>query len=100
MGVKYNCHKETKKPAMILVHEPGLETRLAVEDPIFWGFDPSLKEDSHPFEKWLEDAKNEHENMVSVLQNEGINVLHVISLLGQKQGEIVKYLNTKFKKSE
>lgn len=92
----YSCHTETEKPEILLVHEPGLETRLAVEDPIFWGFDPSLKEYPRPFEKWLEDAKKEHQAMVSILQNDGIGVSHVTSLLEHKREEIVRYLNEEF----
>ena len=98
--MKYSCNTETDKPRIILVHEPGLETRLAVADPVFWGFDPSLKDDPRPFEKWLEDAKKEHQAMVSVLQQQGVEVLYVSSLLQQKHEEIVKYLNAQFSRVE
>ena len=54
----YGCNTETEKPKTLLVHEPGLETRLAIEDPDFWGFDPSLREDNFDF--WLGEAQNEH----------------------------------------
>ncbi len=100
MGIKYNCYTETEKPKTILVHEPGLETRLAVADPVFWGFDPLLKQDPRPFERWLEDAKKEHRNIVSILQQEGIEVLQVAPLLQQKPEEIAKYLEAQFSKAE
>ncbi|GAG07043.1 unnamed protein product, partial [marine sediment metagenome] len=37
--ILYKCSTETNKPQIILVHEPGSETELAVKDPDFWGFD-------------------------------------------------------------
>lgn len=92
----YCCRTEVETPDLILVHEPGLETRLAVEDPDFWGFDPSLKDDPRPFEKWLEDAQGEHQEMVSVLRGEGVEVLQVRDLLEGKVTEIRKYLAQQF----
>ena len=89
----YRCSDETEKPGLILVHEPGLETKLAFEDPIIWGFDPSLKEDPRPFKKWLEDAQKEHQQMVAAIRGEGIDVAYLCDLLTDKKQEVQSYLD-------
>lgn len=92
----YSCRSETQKPSSVLVHEPGQETALAIFDPDFWGFDPSLKNDQRTFGRWLECAQGEHQQMVSVLQQEGIEVVQVRQLLEQKLDDIRRYINHQF----
>jgi arginine deiminase len=83
---------ETEKPRTILVHEPGLETRLAFEHPQDWGFDPILSQGSRSYEEWLSDAKNEHRGMVEAIRSDGIEVLYLRDLLAGKEDAIVSYL--------
>lgn len=97
---QYRCDTETNKPGIILVHEPGSETAVAVKDPDFWGFDPSLIEDPRSPEKWLEDARSEHREMSKALREEGIKVLYLTDLLGKNPEGCRNYLEAEFRKAE
>lgn len=90
--MNFNCKSEIRKPEMILVHQPGEETRPAFEDPDLWGFDPSLKSDSRTFDRWLHDAQGEHQQMIAGMEEDGIEVVHLRDLLEQKLDELRVYI--------
>ena len=97
---QYRCNSEVQKPGLILVHEPGLETKLAVQHPNHWGFDPSLVEEKRPYHKWLEDAQAEHRAMVSAIRAEGIDTVYVTDLLRQKEDACRRYLKQEIDKAK
>jgi len=98
--VKYSCRTETEKPKILLASAPSKACYLAVEHPDDWGFDPSLKEYQHSSQKWLDDAVTEHNKMVETVKGQGIEVLYVEHLLGQREAECRDYVSREFKKTE
>ncbi|MFH1105621.1 MAG: arginine deiminase family protein [Candidatus Aenigmatarchaeota archaeon] len=84
------CVSETIKPTAILVHEPGEEVRLAVENPEDWGTDPLLR--GRKFDEWIEKGKEEHRKFVDVLKREGVSVKYLKDLLSEKPDECAEYL--------
>ncbi|MBI5389627.1 hypothetical protein HZB01_04595 [Candidatus Woesearchaeota archaeon] len=95
---RYYCTTETEKPRILLVHEPGLEARLAFEKPVFWGFDEQINKSEISFEDWLAAAQDEHRQMVHTLRSEGIEVLYLRDLLQGKETLAREYLQQEFRK--
>ncbi len=91
------CVSETIKPSAILVHEPGEEVRLAVENPEDWGFDSSLR--GKKFEEWIERARLEHKQFTDILKKEGVTVKYVRDLLSEKPDECMDYLFRELEKA-
>ncbi|MBI3412640.1 MAG: hypothetical protein HY051_00985 [Candidatus Aenigmarchaeota archaeon] len=69
---------------------------MAVKDPDFWGFDPSLKEDPRTPEQWLESAKSEHQEFSKALRSEGIEVLYLTDLLSKNPDGCRTYIKGEF----
>ncbi len=83
---------EAGKIEAVVVHRPGLETLVAVNDPENWLYDPALKSSKVSPWDWLQQAQKEHDKYASRISKLGANVVYLNGLLSARQNYLVQKL--------